>query len=85
MEMMEQILLIAVGILVLLTLALLALVVMLSSRVSALSNRDVLNKCEELRRELTEGQRVAHGVPEPRRSRFAIAGRSRGRKCDETP
>ncbi|WP_139193305.1 DNA recombination protein RmuC [Angelakisella massiliensis] len=57
MTMTEQILLIALGILVLLTLALLALVIVLSSRVSALSNRDVLNKCEELRRELNEGQR----------------------------
>lgn len=47
MTMTEQILLIALGILVLLTLALLALVIVLSSRVSALSNRDVLNKCEE--------------------------------------
>ena len=55
--MTEQILLTAVGILVLLTLALLALVILLSSRVSSLSNRDVLNKCEELRRELNEGQR----------------------------
>ena len=57
MTMTEQILLIALGILVLLTLARLAWVTVLSSRVSALSNRDVLNKCEELRRELNEGQR----------------------------